>query len=73
MRGGESDYVWIAVEASATVRMRDILLALDSAQVLKTVFDGDAIAAVCGYAIRMEDERRAKEMRVEVVIVEPSD
>ena len=72
-RGDESDYVWIAVEASATVKMRDISRALDSAQVLKTVFGGDAIAAVCGYAIRTEDERRAKEMCVEVVIVEPSD
>ena len=71
-RAGESGFVWIAVEASATVKMRDISRARDSADVLATVFGEDAIAAVCGYAIRTEDERRAKEMGVEVVIVESS-
>ena len=72
-RAGGTDYVWIAVEASATVKMRDISRARDSAEVLATVFGEDAFAAVCGYAIRTEDERRPNEMGVEAVIVEPSD
>ena len=33
------------------------------------MFGEDAIAAVCGYAIRTEDERRPNEMGVEAVIV----
>lgn len=65
------DYVWVSVEASSVVTMRDISRARESAEVLQTVFGEDVVAAVCGYGIRAEDERRAEEIGVAVVIVQP--
>ena len=59
-RKSDGSRVWIAVEASGTIGLRDIWRAPETAAALRAVFDEDAIAVVVGYRIRDEDRARAK-------------
>ena len=71
-RSDGSGFAWVAVESSATVTLRDISLARESSNILEVVFGGNVVAAVCGYDIQPEDERRADEMGVAVLLIEPA-
>ena len=62
--------VYVAVELSTTIRMRDITRARDTAIYLQTVFGRNARAVVSGYAIRDEDQQRADDNDVEVILLE---
>ena len=66
--GGET--IYISVEASATVRERDITRANDTAVALRAAFGAESAAVVTGYEIRSEDRQRAEDMGVELIILE---
>ena len=69
-RRGVQNPIYIAVEASATVRQSDIVRAKDAADALQAVFEAEAEAVATGYRIRPEDRRRAEDMGVAVVILD---
>ncbi len=69
-RRQDQSHTYIAVEASATVRQSDIVRAKDTADALRAVFEVEAEAVATGYRIRPEDQRRAEEMGVAVVVLE---
>ncbi len=69
-RRGVQNPIYIAVEASATVRQSDIVRAKDAADALQAVFEVESEAVATGYRIRPEDQRRAEEMGVAVVVLE---
>ena len=62
--------IYIAVEASATIRRRDITRANDAAVALRTVFGVESAAVVAGYDIRPEDRRRAGDVGVAVIVLD---
>ena len=63
--------VWVAVEASNTVHAHDIERACATADALRAVFDGDAVAVVAGYDIDVPDADRAKARGVRYLQVSP--
>jgi len=69
-RTGERQMLWIAVEASLTIRQKDITRAADSADALRAAFDEDAAGVVMGRRIRDEDWERADEKGVTVILVD---
>ena len=69
-RRQDQSHTYIAVEASATIRQSDIVRAKDTADALRAVFEVEAEAVATGYRIRPEDQRRAEEMGVAVVVLE---
>ena len=62
--------VWLAVEASSAIHLRDIERARQSADALEAVFRQDAIAVVVGNRIDIEERRHAAAAGVEALIVE---
>ena len=70
LRRSSGETIYISVEASATVRERDITRANDTAIALRTVFEAESAAVVTGYEIRSEDRQRAEDMGVELIILE---
>ena len=62
--------VWLAVEASSAIHLRDIERARQSADALEAVFRQDAIAVVVGNRIDIEESRQAADAGVEALIVE---
>lgn len=63
--------VWVAVEASSKVHAYDIERARATADVLRSVFDADAIPVVAGYEIDVPDAERAKAQGVRYLQVSP--
>ena len=63
--------VWVAVEASSKVHAYDIERARATADVLRSVFDADAIPVVAGYDIDVPDAERAKAQGVRYLQVSP--
>ena len=68
-RGGQSS-IYIAVEASATVRESDVVRAKDAADALQAVFEMESAAVATGYRIRPEDRRRAEDAGVAIIILD---
>lgn len=66
----ERSAVWVAVEASSAIHLRDIERVRQSADALKAVFRQDAIAVVVGNRIDADDRRQAEYAGVEVLVVE---
>ena len=69
-RTGERQTLWVAVEASLTIRQKDITRAADSADALRAAFGEDAAGVVMGRRIHHEDRLRADEKGVTVILVE---
>ena len=69
-RQSDRAWVWIAVEASSSVRQHDIERARLSADSLSALFGQDAIAVVAGYQIGDDEMRQASEAGVETLIIE---
>ncbi len=65
--------VYIAIEASATIRIGDIDRARMSAEALWAAFGVEAKGVVVGYAIRPEDEERAETHGISVMLLEDSE
>ena len=65
-----SHTIYIAVEASATIRQSDIIRANDTAEALKAAFGVETAAVVAGYNIRPEDRGRAEETGVAVIVLD---
>lgn len=63
--------VWVAVEASSKVHAYDIERARATADILRSVFDADAIPVVAGYDIDVPDAERAKAQGVRYLQVSP--
>ena len=61
--------MYVAVEASTTVRESDIERARDSAEYLQATFGVDSHGVVVGYEIREEDARRADRDGVTVILL----
>ena len=68
-RQSDRSAVWVAVEASSAIHLRDIERARQSADALAAVFRENTIALVAGYAIDPEESRQAEDTGVEVLIV----
>ena len=66
----ERSAVWVAVEASSAIHLRDIERARQSADALEAAFRQDAIAVVVGSRIDAEERRQAEDAGVEVIVVE---
>ena len=66
----DRETIYIAVEASTTIRQSDITRAKDSAMALQTVFEVEAVAVAAGYGIRSEDRQRAERLGVAIVILD---
>ena len=62
--------IYIAVEASATIRQRDVTRAHDAAVALRAAFGAEAAAVAVGYEIRSEDRLRAESLGVEVITMD---
>ena len=62
--------VFIAVEASSSISRNDIERAARSAEILQKVFGEPARALVVGYSIRDTEDAAAKDMRVDVMIMD---
>ena len=62
--------IYIAVEASATIRQRDVTRAHDAAVALRVAFGAESAAVAVGYGIRSEDRLRAENLGVEVIIMD---
>ena len=63
--------VWVAVEASSKVHAYDIERARATADILRSVFDADAIPVVAGHDIDVQDAERAKAQGVRYLQVSP--
>ncbi|MXY45783.1 MAG: hypothetical protein F4Y44_02135 [Chloroflexi bacterium] len=66
----ERSAVWVAVEASSAIHLRDIERARQSADALAAAFRQDAIAVVVGNRIGSDESRQAADAGVEVLVVE---
>ena len=62
--------VWVAVEASSAIHLRDIERARQSADALTSVFNEDAIAVVAGNRIDDEESHQANDAGVVALIIE---
>ena len=69
-RQSDRSAVWIAVEASSAIHLRDIERARQSADALAAVFHQDAVAVVAGNRIAHEESRQADATGVEALIAE---
>ena len=63
--------VWVAVEASSKVHAYDIERARATADILRSVFDADAIPVVAGHDIDVQNAERAKAQGVRYLQVSP--
>ncbi len=61
--------LWVAIEVSNDISQNDIERARESAEALRVVFQQDVMGVVAGYGIRPEDEERADEANVHVLLV----
>ena len=61
--------VWVAIEASHTVHGNDISRARSSADALRAVFHGEAVAVAAGYSIDEANAERAEAAGVEYLKV----
>jgi hypothetical protein len=68
-RSGQ-DLIYIAVEASVTIRRGDITRANDTADTLRAVFGVESVAVAVGYDVRLEDRSRAESLGVGLIILE---
>ena len=68
-RTGDRQTLWVAVEASTTIRVKDIARASDSADTLRAAFDEDAAGVVIGHRIRTEDRARADARGLTVILI----
>lgn len=69
----KSDYadVWVAIEVSNDISQNDIERAQQSATALSVVFPEDVVVAVAaGYRIRSEDQERADNTAVHILLVD---
>ena len=71
-RQSSRETIYLSVEASATIRDRDITRANDTAIALRAAFEAESAAVAAGYAIRSEDRQRAEDMGVELIILDHS-
>ncbi len=62
--------VWAAVEVSNNISRNDIERALQSAEILRTVFQRDALAVVAGYRIHPQDQEQAGIAGVHTILIE---
>ena len=69
-RQSDRSAVWVAVEASSAIHLRDIERARQSADALAAVFHQDAIAVVAGNRIDAEESGQADAAGVEALIIE---
>ena len=69
-RQSDRSAVWVAVEASSAIHLRDIERARQSADALAAVFRQDAIAVVAGNRIDAEESGQADAAGVEALIIE---
>ena len=69
-RQSDRSPVWVAVEASSVIHLRDIERVRQSADSLSAVFGQDAIAVVAGNQIEPAESRQADEASVVVLIIE---
>ena len=69
-RQSDRSAVWVAVEASSAIHLRDIERVRQSADALSAVFRQDAIAVVAGNRINAEESRQADATGVEALIIE---
>ena len=69
-RRDSREAIYIAVEASATIRQGDITRANDTATALRAAFEAESAAVAAGYQIRSEDRRRAESMGVELIMLD---
>lgn len=70
-RKNDGATIWVAIEASSSIKESDILRARESADVLAVMFDQPTEAAVVGHRISILDEKRADDARVHVLMVAP--
>ncbi len=71
-RKNDGATIWVAIEASSSIKESDILRARESADVLAVMFEQPTEAAVVGHRISILDEKRADDARVHVLMVAPS-
>ena len=71
-RKGDGETIWVAIEASSSIKESDIRRARESADILAAMFEQPTEAAVVGYRIGILDEKRADDARVHVLLVAPS-
>ena len=69
-RQSDRSAVWVAVEASSAIHLRDIARARQSADALSAVFRQDVIAVVAGNRIDAEESSQADASGVEALIIE---
>ncbi len=69
-RQSDRSAVWVAVEASSAIHLRDIERARQSSDALAAVFRQDAIAMVAGNRIDAEESGQADAAGVEALIIE---
>ena len=62
--------IYIAVEASTTIKWHDISRVNATATALRTAFRCESAAVTVGYEIRSEDEKRAEAAGVEVIVLD---
>ena len=60
LRTSDGSVVYVAVEASGVIKIRDIERARSSADILRRIYGVDAIPAVYGYSIAPQQERQAE-------------
>ena len=60
LRTSDGSAVYVAVEASGVIKIRDIERARSSADILSRIYGADAIPAVYGYRIAPQQERQAE-------------
>ena len=69
-RTGDRQTLWIAVEASTTIRQKDIIRAAQSAAALRAAFGEDAAGVVMGHRIRDEDRESAEGNDLTIILIE---
>ena len=69
-RKSDGAQVWAAVEVSNNISRNDIERALQSAEILRTVFQRDALAVVAGYRIHPQDQEQAGSAGVYTFLIE---
>ena len=67
-RNSDGSTIWFAVEASGVINVDDIDRARQSADVIKKVYEQDAVPIVYGYRISDHQRRQAREQGVRVFI-----
>ena len=71
-RKNDGAAIWVAIEASSSIKESDIMRARESADVLAVMFEQPTEAAVVGHRIGILDEKRADDALVHVLLVPPS-